>query len=197
MAKNNQDTSATRSSETAEVWVKPEMMSLHLASTATSPSGDGIMTPMSSYFEQPPINPWSVPRPGKTYRIHLKGTDEMIMVAAGKVVVQPMADAKLGGGWNWACVEAKNWLGFRNHVSGRFLGGAAVVFKGFSRGICAESSYHLPDESFCVRLHPDGGYLLLVNVSQKGGMEQVGLGSDGKSLVGKKKGGALWLFEEV
>ena len=201
MPEKNQDTSATRSFEAFKVWVKPEAMPLRPVSTATSSSGDGIMTPTSSYFEQPLITSWSVPRPGRTYRIHLKGTDKVIMVVDGRVVVQPIAEAKLGGGWNWACVENGNWLGFRNHVSGKYLGRIEIGRMSGNTSSCirAESSHQRSDEYFCVRQHPDGGYLLFVNASASGTRElhQVRLDSDEKGLVGKHKGGALWLFEEV
>lgn len=151
-----------------------------------------MMTPTSSYFEECSYVP-TVPGPGKLYRIHLKDTDKVITVMYGKVVVQSTADAELGGGWIWACMETGNWLGFRNYVSGTYLGRCQTALGVIHAG----NSYHSVDDCFCVRQHPDGGYVLLLNRSKADEMQQVGLAMDGETLVAKYKGGALWLFEEV
>ncbi|POS75024.1 hypothetical protein DHEL01_v206583 [Diaporthe helianthi] len=114
------------------------------------------------------------------------------MVVEGKLVVQPRSETKLEGGWSWNCVERHNWLGFRNHVSGKFLGRIG------SSSIEADSPTFTSSEAFCVRQHPDGGYLLLVNMDPSmPWMEQVCCTSDGKALRRKAKDGTQWLFQEV
>lgn len=159
----------------------------------TSLSDDGIMTPTSSDFAKPSLTEYvpSVPGPGKTYKIHLKNTEKVITLTEGRVVLQSPAEAQRGEGYYWACVEMHvgNWLGFRNHVSGTFLG-----HDGRS-GLHAKVTYHQAHESFCVRHHREGGYLLLVRYPRDE-MRQIGCAPDGKTLV-EKEHGDQWVFEEV
>lgn len=165
--------------------------------TGTSSSGDGMMTPTSSCFETRLDNKHKhvVPRPGRIYRIHLMDTDKVIMVIKGKVELQPIAEAKLGGGWHWHCVEMRNWLRFRNHVSGNTLGCSRFL------GPLVQQEYHTEAQDFfCIRHHPDGGYLLLVNCPREGKLPellQVGFEPGNSSLQSVQKGGAQWVFEEV
>lgn len=155
-------------------------------------SDDGIKTPNSSDFARPPLTEYvpAVPGPGKTYRIHLKNTDKVITMTEGEVVLQSPAEAQPGGGWYWVCVEKGNWLGFRNHVSGTFLGHDG------KSGLHAKVTHHKSHEFFCVRHHRDGGYLLLVKYPRGDEMRQIGCAPDGKTLV-EKKDGVQWVFEEV
>lgn len=122
-------------------------------------------------------------------------SDKVIMIVKGKVVLQPIAEAKLGGGWHWHCIETRNWLRFRNHVSGNYLGCSR------SSGPHALASSHMTAEDyFCVRSHPDGGYLLLVNCPREQNLPallQIGYAPGNSSLTGVEKGGAQWVFEEV
>lgn len=162
--------------------------------TTMSVLSDGIRTPGSSEIPRPPVVEYvpSVPCPGKTYKIHLKGTDKLITVTEGEVVVQSPAEAQPGGGWYWVCVEKGNWLGFRNHVSGRYLGHDGKL------GIHAKATQHKSHEYLCVRHHPDGGYVLLAKDSWGEELRQVGCTLwEKKTLVQKEKGGAQWMFEEV
>lgn len=161
--------------------------------TAMSFSDDGIKTPSSSVFEKPPkvgytpTMPWS----GKIYKIHLRNTDKLITLTEGEVMLQSPAEAQPGGGWFWVCEEKGNYLGFRNHVSGNFLG-----HNGKS-GLHARVTHHKAHEFFSVKHHPDGGLLLLVKYPWGEEMRQIGYASDGKTLVEKEKDGAQWIFEEV
>lgn len=172
--------------------INPDNSDLRSAVSLMSLSDDGIMTPTSSDFAKPSLTEYvpSVPGPGKTYKIHLKNTGKVITLTEGRVVLQSPAEAQRGRGYYWACVETGNWLGFRNHVSGTFLGHDA------RSGLCAHATHHKFYESFCVRHHRDGGYLLLVRYQQDGEMRQVGCTPDGKTLL-EKKGGVQWVFEEV
>lgn len=172
---------------------------LHSVDTGTSSSGDGMMTPTSSCFETRlgAKHKNAVPRPGKIYRIRLMGTDKVIMVVKGKVVLQPIAEAKLGGGWHWHCVETRNWLKFRNHVSGNYLGCSRFLD---SIQVVQQEYRTAAQDYFCVRHHPDGGYLLLVNYTQDQKLPkllQIGYTPGETSLTGMLEGGAQWVFEEV
>lgn len=163
--------------------------------TATSCWYDGIKTPLSSDFEnltQVDYVP-SVPCPGKTYKIYLKDTDKAITLTEGKLLLQSPATPSLGCSWHWACVEHGNWLGFRNQVSGNFLGHNGR--QGMYSGIHAKEAYQSACESFCVRHHPHGGYVLLVKHPRSEHLLQIC--SDGKRLVPKEKDGDQWIFEEV
>lgn len=161
--------------------------------SAMSFSDDGIKTPMSSNFGKPPKAEYvpSVPRPGKTYKIHLWNSEKVITITEGEVVLQSPDEAQPGGGWYWVCVEKDNWLGFRNHVSGHFLG-----HNGKS-GLHAKVTHHKAHEFFCVRHHPHGGYVLLVNYPWGEELRKIGYASDGTTLVEKDKDCAQWIFEEV
>lgn len=155
-------------------------------------SDDGIMTPTSSDFAKPSLTDYvpSVPGPGKTYKIHLKNSKKVITLTEGRVILQSPGEAQRGGGYYWVCVEKGNWLGFRNPVSGTFLGYDGEL------GVEAEMAHQKSYESFCVRHHRDGGYLLLVRYPPDDEMRQIGCAPDGKMLV-KKKDGVQWMFEEV
>lgn len=156
-------------------------------------SDDGLGNPSDSDCAEPSITGYvsSVPCPGNTYGIHLKGTNKVISITEGEVVLQSLAEAQCGGGWLWTCEEKGNWLGFRNRVSGRFLG-----HNGES-GLHAEAKQQNALERFCIRHHPRGGYLLLVKYPRGEELRQIGYASDEKTLVEKEKDGAQWMFEEV
>lgn len=156
-------------------------------------SDDGIKTLNSSDFAKPSLTEYvpSVPGPGKTYKIHLKNTDKVITMTGGEVMLQSPAEARPGGGWSWVCVEKGNWLGFRNHVSGTFLGHDG------KSGLHAKVTHHKSHEFFCVRHQRDGGYLLLIKYPWGEEMRQVGSATDEKTLIRKEKDGAEWMFEEM
>jgi hypothetical protein len=156
--------------------------SLFAMKNASDFTDDAIMTPTTSSESET----WfdlgytpAVPESGKVYKIHLKNSDKLIMVTGGDVVAQPPDEVKLGAGWHWACVERRNWLGFRNRVTGTYLGCSA-----WTGGIEAGMPLQTGSECFCVRHDPRGGYLLLVNSGhrKKSEMQQVICAEDGKTL---------------
>ena len=61
--------------------------------------------------------------------------------------------AALSTGRVW---KTKGWFGFRIPVSGRFLGYDA---KG---RLCRSAERHQGRENFCVRMRPEGGYVLFM-----------------------------------
>lgn len=82
-------------------------------------------------------------------------------------------------------------LGFQNMVSGTFLGHNK---KG---EFIAEARSHRDWESFCVREHPDGGYVLLVK--QGSGFLPMRIDRDTEELVvsTNKDEGVVWEFIRV
>jgi hypothetical protein len=94
-----------------------------------------------------------VPWPGSTYLLRDSVTGCVLTLSHGQVSLQPQ---NLGGSKEWQCVETKGWLGFRNPVSGKFLGHDA-------RGkLHCGADRHLPWENFCARVRPQGGVVLLM-----------------------------------
>lgn len=173
--------------------IKQEDSDVRSIDTALSFSDAGTKTPSSSDSQKLLDTEYvpSVPCPGKTYKIHLKDTNKVITITEGEVVLQSPAEAQPGGGWYWVCVEKGNWLGFRNHVSGNFLGHNGWL------GLHAKVKHHDAPGSFCVRHHPLGGYLLLTKYPWGEEMRQIGCASDGKTLIQGKIDGSQWMFEEV
>lgn len=95
----------------------------------------------------------SVPWPGSSFIIRSVSTGDVITLLDGQIVL-----ARPGGrgSIHWACVETKGWLGFRNSISGRFLGHDA------QGKLCCAAGRQQGWENFCVRLRPEGGYILLM-----------------------------------
>ncbi|KAI1170115.1 hypothetical protein F4777DRAFT_138592 [Nemania sp. FL0916] len=63
----------------------------------------------------------SIPEPNNTYLIREAGSNRCITFVAGKITLE--GDAHARGGWQWHCEEHPDgWLGFRDAVSGRYLG---------------------------------------------------------------------------
>lgn len=132
-----------------------------------------------------------VPWPGTTFIIRSVSSRHMLTLLDGQVVLtQPDG---LGSNHS-ACVETKGWLGFRNSVSGKFLGHNR---KGW---LCCSADQHQEWEKFCVRVRPEGGYVLLmthwerlwhVGTKVEQGVEKLAKVGDGGS------GGIVWEFAKV
>jgi hypothetical protein len=133
----------------------------------------------------------SVPWPGSTFLIRDALTGHVITLLDGRLVLAPPGGK---GSIYWACVETKGWLGFRNTVSGRFLG-----HDDNGRLRCS-ADRHKGWENFCVRLTPEGGYVLLmthferlwhVGVKVEQGVQRLAKLGDGGN------GGTVWEFVKV
>jgi hypothetical protein len=93
----------------------------------------------------------SVPWPGHLYIINSVVTGQVLTLLGGNLV---MAKPGGRGSIHWACVEKNGWLGFRNPVSGKFLGHDQ---EGNLRcSVDQQNNW----ERFCVRMKPEGGYVL-------------------------------------
>lgn len=100
-----------------------------------------------------------------------------------------------GLGSHWRCVENKDrWLGFKNAVSGEFLGHDNQKDWRF----VAKAEAHKQWEFFCVRQCSDGGHELLVK--HWGGFRAMQTGGyTGRDLVvtGEGHSGTAWEFIKV
>jgi hypothetical protein len=95
----------------------------------------------------------SVPWPGSTFIIcSVLSGDVITLLDRQMVLARPGGRGSI----HWACVETKGWLGFQNPVSGRFLD------HDITGRLCRSAERHLGWENFCVRMRPEGGYVLLM-----------------------------------
>lgn len=102
-----------------------------------------------------------------------------------------------GRGNHWRCVENKErWLGFKNAVSGEYIGHDNNKKNNWL--FIAKVEDHREWEFFCVRQHPCGGHELLVKHWNGFRAMQVG-GDDNRELVvaGEGHGGTAWEFLKV
>jgi hypothetical protein len=124
------------------------------ANTACTPPEtdvDDLLTDFDPFTSAQPSS--STPWPGSTFIIRSAASGHVITLLDGEIV---LASPGGRGSFHWACVESKGWLGFRNVVSGRFLGHAE------NGRLRCSAGRHQGWENFCVRLRPDGGYVLLM-----------------------------------
>ncbi|GAP90657.1 putative sis protein [Rosellinia necatrix] len=131
------------------------------------------------------------PAAGQTYLIRERATGRVLQVRGGRVRVVE-ADADPRGGCYWACEESLGWLGFRETVSGGFLG------RDGNFGFRAAAQAHLPWEWFVVS--PRGTDGCRLQSPHWLSLRWVGLGGrDGRSLVDvtEPEKAVLWEFVEV
>lgn len=163
-----------------------------ICTAATPPESD----PTSTLNDEPPSggtghNSSSVPWPDHTFIIRCLSSGRVLTLLDGQVVLaQPGGRASI----HWACVETKGWLGFRNPVSGKYLGHDR---SGILR---CSADQHNGWEHFYARPRPEGGYILLmkhweklyhVGVKVEHGVERLGKIGEGGS------DGLVWEFSKV
>jgi hypothetical protein len=131
---------------------------------------------------------FSVPWPGSTFIIRSVSSGQVITLLDGQIVLAPLGGR---GSIHWACMETKGWLGFRNHVSGGFLGHDK------HGNLRCTASWHQTWEYFCVRMRPEGGYVLLM--THWDGLWHVGIKEHGKLAKCGEGGsyGTIWEFVKV
>ena len=105
-----------------------------------------------------------VPWPSSTFIIRAISSGHVLTLLDGQIILtQPGGHGSI----HWVCVETKGWLGFRNTISGKFLGHD-------NRGrLCCSADRHQGWEYFCVRMRPEGGCVLLMTHS--GSLWHVGI----------------------
>ena len=132
-----------------------------------------------------------VPWPGSTFIIRSVSCGHVITLLDGQIALtQPGSRGSI----YWVCVETNGWLGFRNTVSGKFLGHDA---KG---RLCCSAERHQRWEYFCFRMRPEGGCILLmthyerlwhVGFKTEQGVEKLAkIGDEGSD-------GVVWEFARV
>jgi hypothetical protein len=138
----------------------------------------------------PLTSPSSVPWPGSTYVIRHDSSGHVLALLNGNVIlVQP---GNKRASIHWECVENKGWLGFREPVSGLYLG------YDMSGNLICQAKYQQGWENFVVRPRPDGGYVLFLTHWEK--LWPVGLRTDhdGETLAKMESGtGSEFAWEFV
>ena len=97
--------------------------------------------------------PYLVPWPNSIFIIRSISSGHALTLHDGNIALTPPDGP---GSIHWVCVETKGWLGFRNTVSGKFLGHDK------HGGLCCSAEHHQGWENFCVRARPEGGCVLLM-----------------------------------
>jgi hypothetical protein len=132
----------------------------------------------------------SVPWPDSTFLIRSISSGHVITLRDGQVVLAPPGGR---GSIHWACVETKGWLGFRNCVSGTFLG------HDMQGRVCCSAKKHQGWENFCVRPTPEGGFVLLMTHFER--LWYVGIvvdqGVEKLAKLGNRSDALIWEFTEV
>jgi hypothetical protein len=133
----------------------------------------------------------TVPWPGSTFIIRSVSSGHVITLLNGQIMLALPGGR---GSTHWACVETKGWLGFQDPASGRFLG------HDINGRLCCSARRHQGWENFCVRMRPEGGYVLLmthyerlwyVGINLEQGVERLAKIGNGESH------GIVWEFVRV
>ncbi|KAJ2989681.1 hypothetical protein NUW58_g3349 [Xylaria curta] len=135
----------------------------------------------------------SVPEPGRIYMIREKTSGEILTHANGVPTV--LLGAGTRGGWQWKCEEHPDgYLGFRDVVSGRYLG------RGNKEVYVVEAKKLDARESFVLRPRDPEGY----NLCAKDGHKLKPMGITARSGIETRlidalnyKEAARWVFIKV
>ncbi|PQE24592.1 hypothetical protein CJF31_00011245 [Rutstroemia sp. NJR-2017a BVV2] len=158
-------------------------------STAAAPTPTETITPFEYPFPVPSLHT-GVPVPGSTFLIRALHTHQVLTLSEGHLHLEPQPPP--AGGWHWACIERDGWLGFRNCVSGTFMGHDG---KG---GFHAKVTHHKCNEWFVTRAVPGGGHLILILHGDK--WRRMGVAEGGREVLEVEKAGTegtVWEFVKV
>ncbi|KAJ3532355.1 hypothetical protein NM208_g8300 [Fusarium decemcellulare] len=148
---------------------------------------DGCLTPTHTDMTVTDDNAThveSVPSPDGVFIIRHRDTGRVITLIDGELRLCEGFSAR--GGFHWQCVEKDRWLGFRNCVSGTFIG------HNDRKKFIAKATHHRTYEYFTPRPHPQGGYELLIRHGDE--LWSMTVGAEGTTLIETKGEGALWDF---
>ncbi|RYP53432.1 hypothetical protein DL768_001577 [Monosporascus sp. mg162] len=130
----------------------------------------------------------TVPWPGNTFVIRERATGRAITLVDGKLCLKNWYCAGDRGA-HWVCEGKEGWLGFRNPVSGTYIGHS-------DRGnFCANATKHEPWEYFCAIRHPEGGYLLLKR--HGAALWKMDVTADGCRFYETEDEGTVWEFVKI
>jgi hypothetical protein len=122
-----------------------------------------------------------------TFVIRDREKRRIITLSDGKLQMEDKVTGR--DGIYWICGSINSCFGFRNSVSGAFIGR-----DGKGKYVCSALS-QTSDELFSPSPHPDGGYRLGALQMNVGA---IGIGKDGKELVEVDwKDGTAWEFVKV
>lgn len=166
------------------------------SSTASSASTPPETVPDNLFDDQDPLGratpgPFLVPWPGSTFIIRSVSCGRVLTLLDGKITLTELGSR---GSIHWVCMETKGWFGFRNTVSGKFLGHDRQGL------LCCSAERHQGWEKFCSRMRPEGGCVLLmtewdklwhVGFKKVQGVEKLAKIGDGAS------DGLVWEFAKV
>ncbi|KAK5990131.1 hypothetical protein PT974_08397 [Cladobotryum mycophilum] len=180
--------------------VATDLVGLDAASTNTTSVTD-CLTPTRSEFSfariitdkeistpSLPVVTDARPKANKTFVIRAAEKPNLILTLVDGEL-QVVDGYAPGGGWQWRCVKNNGWYGFRNTVSGAYIGHNNKDLFG------ANSKDHKKHESFIIDPHEDGGYLLVMRHADDF-LTQLVVANDGKSLTEVVNGGTAWEFIE-
>ncbi|CAJ2503820.1 Uu.00g112140.m01.CDS01 [Anthostomella pinea] len=153
--------------------------------TPTQSVTDG--TPSHAAF--PPVI--TVPCAGWTFLIRHQVSGLVITLREGILTLEHETRSKGWGGCHWACVENDGWFGFRNIVSGTYIG-----HNGKGEFI-ADAKHHGGHEFFVTKPHPEGGYWLLTLHNWKCMNMAIMAEQTPSKLVVSADRGAAWEFLSV
>ena len=176
--------------------VDPEP-SQYADSSTVSPANTPPETVVDNFLDNqdplggPAPSPFLVPWPDSTFIIRSVSCGRVLTLLDGQITLTEQGSR---GSIYWVCVETKGWLGFRNTVSGKFLG-----HDGKGKLSCS-AERHQGWENFCFRMRPEGGCVLLmthwerlwhVGFKKEQGVEKLAKIGDGAS------DGIVWEFVKV
>lgn len=131
-----------------------------------------------------------VPRPGHTFLIRSVSSGEVITLVNGQIVLAHPD----GRESHWVCEDVGGWFGFRNVVSGRFLG------RNWDWDLCCSAPWGKEWEIFRAHQLPEGGTVLLmthwwterpVGIKRENGAERLAM------IENWQADAAVWEFVEV
>lgn len=152
-----------------------------IADVSVLDSDDPLSTTSESSF-------YSIPWPGSTFIISNISSGEVLTLDDGQITLSPPGGR---GSYKWECIENRGWLGFRNPVSGKYLG-----YEKNGNLVCY-ATRHQEWENFCARQRPDGGYVLLMTCWDR--LHALGVRDDGRlSRCESQAGdGIRWYFSKT
>jgi hypothetical protein len=157
--------------------------------TSSVASDTPTLTAVNADYSSPLTSRVRVPWAGGIYVIRDRKKRRIITLTDGNLQLEDKVAAR--GGSYWICVNMNGWLGFRNSVSGMFMG-----HDGKGKFVCRAVS-HKGHESFSPRAHPNGGYWLMTLHGNHTVWRAMGIGENGKELVVLDEYGTEWEFVKV
>ncbi|QPH06298.1 hypothetical protein C2857_004677 [Epichloe festucae Fl1] len=167
---------------------------------ASPVTGDSMQTPSTSVTTMVPRGPNLIndadPQDGERFIVVERSTGKALAVVNGKLELQACDGTGTFGSqwhWHWDCSLKNGWLGFRNRVTGRYLG-----YESNKRNPTGEISNEAIEHGAFERLHAsrssDGSHILYAPYHDE--LRRIKSGVTGEFFLGKI-GGIEWEFIKV